>query len=553
MRAGWYWRPDIAGVMRVFEDTGEYPDHSALYRKGYVWVAVFARTTGGSADWTYLHRDSDEIRASEPITQTHALAQLAGLGIDTAMLNEREMLLDGEGFSDLDVPPLELAKQRINTWGADPNTQLWACVDFDYLKKSDRQGARQFQRPRERPVQAWVLRRGAALIAAVRPDTGSFCVIAQEQFDGTTTARKFLEVAAQVHRVLGHNLLNGDYQAIGQLVELSDELIGKTVDTQDILLRVEFARRPRIRSSRGLGLSELLRLNTGHLRSKAAGETTIWGMPVDTTPVRWKEDPIHDCQETVALWSALVAAGRVVTGRSQPESLPFDRVAIAQLQGEIPCITGRQWRAERRGEPPSGHRGVVKHHSTNQLTAALTTPISDKTLVQLQRVHWRLSAHALICESSTTDRLISAVQYMSPKLNSQLRTQIGDLCDELIEQYAVALWELTHRKEAEASVAIWQQGQEHPVPAMVWPFVQECLREHRAGARRAAHGGTPAIPSHYSDALHYFTSHTDTAALRKWLLQLHTHPAFTAWRYNSAAYRELSETPGYQQLCRLWT
>jgi hypothetical protein len=114
-----------------------------------------------------------------------------------------------------------------------PARPTWACVDFDYLKKSDRQGARQFQRPRDRPVQGWVLRRGAALIVAVRPDTGNFCVLAQEQFEGICTAQKFVKMAARVHRVLGHNLLNSDYQAIGQVVEVSDELISKTIDIQD--------------------------------------------------------------------------------------------------------------------------------------------------------------------------------------------------------------------------------------------------------------------------------------------------------------------------------
>jgi hypothetical protein len=124
MRPGWYWRPDIAGVMRAFENTGDDPENSALYCQGFVWVAVFTRLTGRSAYWTYLHQDSDEARVCEPITQTRALAELAGLGIATSVVGERGMLLDGEGFDDLDVPPLELAKQRVETWRADPHAQL---------------------------------------------------------------------------------------------------------------------------------------------------------------------------------------------------------------------------------------------------------------------------------------------------------------------------------------------------------------------------------------------------------------------------------------------
>jgi hypothetical protein len=276
-------------------------------------------------------------------------------------------------------------------------------------------------------------------------------------------------------------------------------------------------------------------------------------MPIDTAPVRWKENPIHDCQEAVALWSALITGRKVVTGRSKPQALPLDQLAVAQLQGEIPCMAGPQWRAGRRGEPRPGHRAVGQHNAANLLIPALTTPIPDETLNQLRRIHARLKSHGLVHEPETADLLTCAVQYLSPKLNAQLRTATGDdLCDELAEQYAVALWELIHRKEIEASIAIWQQGQEHPVPALLWPLVLECFGEHRAGVRRAARGADPAIPSHYLEAMHYFTEHPDTASIRRWLLQLPDDPSLAPWRQTSPAYRKLKDIPGYRQLREIW-
>lgn len=57
--------------------------------------------------------------------------------------------------------------------------------------------------------------------------------------------------------------------------------------------------------------------------------------------------------------------------------------------------------------------------------------------------------------------MITAAQYMAPKLNTRLRTTAPEsLPGELLDKYANAMWELTSRAAFEAFAAISRR--EHP-------------------------------------------------------------------------------------------
>lgn len=577
MDPGWYWRPDVGGVMRVFswderppKGFDYMPDRRQQARQGHVPFIVFDSGSGpGSSDeqpaygQSYLHPGSQLAQVSTRITQAQALAELAGLGIDTAAVERLGILLPGDGISALDVPPTDLARQRARRWKADPDAQIWACVDFDYLKTSDRQGSRAFHGPIQRPPHGWLLQRGAALVVGVRPDTGNYSVLAQHDFDGPSTARKFVELAGHVDHVLGHNLLQGDYQAIGQVVEIPDDLIAKTVDVQDILLRCEFARRPSIRSRQGLNLTDLTRSNTGRPRSKVHAQAV-------------KEPPVQDCRHTVELWSVLIREGAVTTGRRVTRGAPIDldQVAASQLRAEIPCQTGGQWHAARRGEPPLEHQAAVSGDVDHSLIAALTALVTDEVMEQLRVIYDRLHSHKLadwhaarevigilarhnppekgiaevdrVSELAMRELLISAIQYLSPKLNGQLRTSTGALSDPLIDAYSVALWELTHRKEFDTLVAI--ASQDRPAPRLILPLAQESFEQHRLGACRVARGEDPEIPAHYVDLISYLTENSDAFSVLRWLQRLESDPILVAWRDSSPAARKLRNIPAYRKI-----
>ncbi|MGL6235592.1 MAG: hypothetical protein ACRC20_09635 [Segniliparus sp.] len=508
-------------------------------------VAVFTPATGNGHEMGTFYEAEALARGWERITQARALAELAAREVDIAALGRQGWVIEGEEFGPLDVPPAEVGEIRGGSWRADPEAQVWACVDFDYARTSDVRGSSSFGRS-DRPVQEWTLRRGAALVVAVRPESGEFSVLSEEFFDGPDPARQFVSLAAKVDRVLGHNLLASDYQAIGQVADLPDELISKTVDVLDVLLRYEHSRRPAIKSSNGLSLAELAWLNCGLVRSKA-GRHSVWGVKLAAPSSEEKESPIHDCKLTVALWSALVSSESAVTGRSKPDPMELDALASCQLKGEIPCMTGEQWHDERRGEPRSGHRALAWSKHADEWIARITAPVPDRTMRQLREIHARLRSRELVTGDGSDEQLLRGVQQLKGKLNAALRNSPdGGLPNELAEHYAVALWETTH-PEIFGELRVFFASQK-ALCSIAKPVVFECLDEHRAGVRRAARGEPHEIPRHYEDFLRGFARGPDEEFIGAWLEKLSWDEEFEPWRETSQAYSDLKKIEFYNVL-----
>lgn len=555
MRKGWYRGRDV--ILRVF-DYGELPAEDARARKlGLVWAKVFEPSAGGTGSGGFLHVDAEPLVSCEPITQSSALDVI---GLDLS--DEPGLLLEhGDYFSNLDIPPADLAAERRQAAAADPLAQNWVCVDVDYLKKKDRQGGRQFNQGKERPIQGWVLRRATALTVSVRPDLGQFNVLGIERFAGPSTARHLVDRLTKADRVLGHNLLSGDYQAIAQIVTVSPELVERTVDISDALLQLEYSGRPTIRSSNGLNLTQLLHRNTVFQRTKAPGAQG-----------EWKEDPQFDCQWTLALWAALLAAGEVTTGRDEePTPLTLDAGTIARLRGRQPCVTGSQWQAEREGEYV-GHRALGRNY---RAVAAVMTPIAPETFDQLRGVYKKLRSqdlaqwHAhtelfriatryshpddgipemgIVGELAENEIVAGAAQWMAPHLNGLLRTAPpGEVPVDVLEKFAVAVWEFTCRSLFEAQMYIYRTVD--PVKEMMWPFVLECFDEHRAGAHRVARGEAAAVPQHYRDFMQFIDGRPTVSRMRSWLASLLTDPAMASWRQCSPAFTAARSNPDFEKL-----
>lgn len=359
-----------------------------------------------------------------------------------------------------------------------------AFVDVDYIRAAHANGHR---RVITSGPETWAFEQSGIVWGKVDLDNREPRLVtgAVELVTGPDPVTTLFDRLATADLIVGHGLLNADFRAAAMVAELPSWLVGRTVDTLDILTQV----RSSVVSSSyptGLNLSDLAAGNLSGPRRKAARWTPATrAMRADRRGDGGRSEGSPDARDDALvvskLWSTLITVGAVTWGAGQPGYSSAHGHGWTGKEGGTAALSK---------EALASLRGATRANFDSWDTLARMTSVVAVTSAidlaggtqRLDAIWAGLAAGGFVGNQSTQEALLTGLQFMGANENATLRDRLvsgKNLTQTLRKSYAWGLFQSQHPE----MIKHWSEASTHRHSArggMHWLEVRDTRQNLKA-------------------------------------------------------------------------